>query len=62
MDNESFDLWVGTWLGIFIMCSLNLVLIIFSKNTLDFDWYMLIISVVVLIILTVLMFKKKVKL
>jgi hypothetical protein len=50
----NWDMWFGVWLGIMVISLINVVLIVANHNQFLYDWYILGISIIVLIIITIL--------
>jgi len=61
MKVRNWDLWIGVWSGILIISVVNIVLIIAGRNQPLYDWYILGVSIIVLIVITLLRSRSKIQ-
>jgi drug/metabolite transporter (DMT)-like permease len=61
MNVRNWDIWIGVWSGILIISVVNLVLIVANRNEPLYDWYILGVSIIVLIVITLLRSRSKIQ-
>jgi len=61
MKVRNWDLWIGVWSGILIISVVNIVLIIAGRNQPLYDWYILGVSIIVLMVITLLRSRSKIQ-
>lgn len=59
IKDRNWDLWFGVWLGILIISLINIALILANNNQFLFDCYILGISIIVLIVITIMKSRSK---
>ena len=60
MKAGNWDMWFGVWSGILIISLINIALIIANRNQILYDWYILGVSVFVVIVITLLRSRSKI--
>lgn len=50
----NIDLHIGFWLGVAVISLINIALIIINHDQFAFDWYMIGVSIVILIVFTII--------
>jgi ribose/xylose/arabinose/galactoside ABC-type transport system permease subunit len=56
---RNWDIWIGVWIGIVIISLINLALIFANHNQFLYDWYILGVSIIVLIVFSLLRSRSK---
>ncbi len=56
----NWDMWIGVWLGIMILSLVNITLIVVHHNQFLYDWYILGISIIVLIVIIIMKSRSKI--
>ena len=51
MKAGNWDMWFGVWLGILIISLVNVGLIVSDRNQVLYDWYILGVSIIVVILI-----------
>ena len=60
MKAGNWDMWFGVWSGILIISLINIALIVSNHNQILYDWYILGVSVFVIIVITLLRSRSKI--
>ena len=60
MKVRNWDMWFGVWLGIMILSLVNITLIVVNHNQFLYNWYILGVSVIVLLGITLLKDRSKI--
>ena len=60
MKVRNWDMWIGVWSGILIISVVNIVLIVANRNQPLYDWYILGVSIIVLIVITLMRSRSKI--
>jgi hypothetical protein len=60
MKVRNWDMWIGVWSGILILSVVNIVLIVANRNQPLYDWYILGVSIIVLIVITLMRSRSKI--
>jgi hypothetical protein len=56
----NWDMWFGVWLGIMVISLINVALIVVGHNQVLYDWYILGISIIVLIVIIIMRSRSKI--
>jgi hypothetical protein len=56
----NWDMWFGVWLGIMIISLINVALVVVNHNQFLFDWYILGVSIIVLMVITIMRSRSKI--
>ena len=56
----NWDMWFGVWLGIMIISLINIALIVLNHNQFLYDLYILGVSIIVLIVITIMKNRSKI--
>jgi hypothetical protein len=60
MKVRNWNMWIGVWSGILIISVVNIVLIVANRNQPLYDWYILGVSIIVLIVITLMRSRSKI--
>ena len=60
MKVRNWDMWFGVWLGIMILSLVNITLIVVYHNQFLYNWYILGVSIIVLMGITLLKDRSKI--
>jgi len=60
MKVRNWDMWIGFWLGIMILSLVNIVMIVAHHNQFLYDWYILGVSIIVLMVIIIMRSRSKI--
>jgi hypothetical protein len=56
----NWDMWSGVWLGIMVISLINVALIVAGRNQVLYDWYILVVSIIVFLVITLMRSRSKI--
>jgi len=56
----NWDMWFGVWSGIMMISLINITLTAAHRNQFLYDWYILGVSIIVLIVITIMRNRSKI--